>query len=169
MLLRNATSSTTPVAANSTMSATLTQSTTRARRERTSAMGASVTSVGVGRAALGGHAIAAPAQRLDGLVRVLGVELAAQAADEHLDDVAVALEVLAVERLGDLRLRQHFTGVQHQILEQLVLEAREVQLRVVDLDLLRARVERDRPAHELGLCPATGAAQQRVDAREQLL
>src|SRR5262245_52355067 len=96
----------------------------------------------VGGAAGEREAVASAAQRLDRLVRVVGVELAAQAADENFDHVAVALEVLVVERLGDLRLRQHLARVQHQVLEQLVLEAREVELAVMDLDLLRARVER---------------------------
>jgi hypothetical protein len=59
--------------------------------------------------------------------------------------------------------------VQHQILEQLVLEARELELLALDLHFLRPRVEHDRPADELGLRPAARAPQQRVDASEQLL
>src|SRR5690606_41807206 len=103
----------------------------------------------------------------DRLERAVGVELAAQPADELLDDVAVALEVLIVERVGDLGLRHDLARVQHQILEQLVLEARELERPPVYAYVLRPRVERQRPADELRLRPPAGAAHERVDAREK--
>src|SRR6516225_1856613 len=56
--------------------------------------------------------ITAPAQRLDRVQAVLGVELAAQPPDQHLDDVAVALEVLIVQAFGELALGDDFTGTQ---------------------------------------------------------
>ena len=86
-----------------------------------------------------------------GCRRVVGIELASQAADEDLDDVAVALEVLVVEALGQLGLGDHFAGAQHQVLENAVFEGRELHGRAVDCHGLRARVERDRAADELGL------------------
>src|SRR3954463_1101348 len=48
------------------------------------------------------EAVAAAAQRLDGMQRFVGIELAAQPAYEDLDDVAVALVILVVEPLGEL-------------------------------------------------------------------
>src|SRR5258705_5097003 len=51
------------------------------------------------------QAIAATAQRFDGLPRVVRIELLAQPPHEYLDHIAVAFEVLIVQPLGELGLR----------------------------------------------------------------
>jgi hypothetical protein len=54
------------------------------------------------------EAIAAAAQCLDGPEPIPRIELASQATDEHLDDVAVAVIILFVELLGEIGLRNDF-------------------------------------------------------------
>ena len=73
-----------------------------------------------------GEAVAASAQGFDGMQRLVGIELAAQAADEHLDDVAVALVVLVVQPLGELGLGDHVAGTQHHVFEDAIFESREL-------------------------------------------
>src|SRR6185437_6793690 len=70
-----------------------------------------------------GEPIAPAAQRLDRLQLVLRIELASQPADQHFDDVAVSLEVLVIEALGQLGLGDDVTRAQHQVLEDAVLES----------------------------------------------
>src|SRR4029077_3883762 len=94
------------------------------------------------------EAIAAPAQCFYGAQGFVGVELAPQAPDEHLDDIAVALVVLVVETLGEFGLGDHVTGAQHHVLEDAVLESGELDGRTTERDCLRARVEFDGPALE---------------------
>src|SRR5205823_6556802 len=57
-----------------------------------------------------GDAVAEPAHRLD----EVGRDLLAQAADEHLDGVGVAVKVLVVEVLDELGARHDAVAVQHQ-------------------------------------------------------
>src|SRR5690242_14274572 len=70
------------------------------------------------------HAVAEAAYGLDHV----GRNLLAQAADEHLDGVAVAIEVLLVEMLDQLRARYDAAAVMHEIGEQAVLVRRELHL-----------------------------------------
>src|SRR5207249_4148305 len=74
------------------------------------------------------EAIAPAAQRLDRMQLVPRVELAAQPSDQHLDDVAVALEVLVVQPLGELGLGDHIAGAQHEVLEDAVLDRKSTRL-----------------------------------------
>src|SRR5437762_4994838 len=97
------------------------------------------------------------------------VELAAQPSDQHLDDVAVALEVLVVQPLGELGLGDHIAGAQHEVLEDAVLERGELHWRAADLHALRARIQRYASARELRARPAARAPQQRLQSREHLL
>src|SRR5579863_10277989 len=60
------------------------------------------------------QAVAAAAQGFDRLDGLIGVELAAQAADQHFDYVAVAIEILFVQPLGEFALGDHLAGAQHQ-------------------------------------------------------
>ncbi len=76
-----------------------------------------------------GEAVAAAAQGFDGMQRFVGIELAAQAPDEHLDDIAVALEVLVVQPLGELGLGDHVAGTQHHVFEDAVFERGELDRR----------------------------------------
>ena len=66
-------------------------------------------------AARRGEAVAAAAHGLDRLERALGIELAPQAADEYLQHVGVAVEVLLVDVLGEIGLRHQLAGVQHEV------------------------------------------------------
>src|SRR3546814_7213002 len=55
--------------------------------------------------------VATAAHGFDRLERALGVELLAQAADEDFDHVGIAVEVLLVDVLGEVGLRDQFAGV----------------------------------------------------------
>ena len=114
-----------------------------------------------------GEAVAASAQGFDGMQRFVGIELAAQAPDEHLDDVAVALEVLVVEPFGELGLRDHVAGAQHHVLEDAVFERGELDRRCRSSVTACARVSRRIGPHSrIGRGPAARAAQQRLHARQ---
>jgi hypothetical protein len=80
----------------------------------------------------------------------------------------VAVEVLLVDVLGEVGLRDQLAGVHHQVLEHLVLVRGQVDVAAVDGHRLRGEVEHDRAAFERRLAPARGAAHERIDAREQL-
>src|SRR3954454_6929887 len=60
------------------------------------------------------------AQAADGLDHV-GWDLLAQPADEYLDGVGIAVEVLLVEVLHQLGARHHALVVMHQVGEQAIL------------------------------------------------
>jgi hypothetical protein len=97
------------------------------------------------------------------------IELAPQASDQHLYDIAVALEVLIVKALGELGLGNDFSGPQHQVLENAVLERRELDGPVLYSNRLRTRVEHDWATAQLRAGPAAGTAQQRLQTRQHLL
>src|SRR3546814_5826529 len=78
------------------------------------ARGAAVRSAFV--AARNGEAIATAAHGLDRLERAFRVELLAQAADEDFQHVGIAVEILLVDVLGEVGLRDQFAGVHHQVL-----------------------------------------------------
>src|ERR1051326_5762544 len=75
-----------------------------------------------------GQQIAEPAYRLDHV----DAELLADAPDEDLDGVRVAVEILVVEVLDQPRARHHAAGVVHQVGEQPVLVRGELDGRAVD-------------------------------------
>src|SRR5690606_13585777 len=75
--------------------------------------------------------VAAAAHGLDRLQLAFGVELLAQAADEDFQHVGVAVEVLLVDVLGEVGLRDQLPGVHHQVLQHLVLVAGEVDVAAV--------------------------------------
>jgi hypothetical protein len=102
---------------------------------------------------------------MQGVVRI---KFAPQSSDEHLDDVAVALEVLFVQVLGEIGLRDDLTGFEHQMLQQPVFERGQFDGRLRDGDGLRAGVEHDRAAAQLGARPTTAAAQQSLQTRQEL-
>ncbi|GCC46815.1 hypothetical protein chiPu_0030797, partial [Chiloscyllium punctatum] len=109
--------------------------------------------------------VAEAANRLDDI----DFQLLADAADEHLDGVGVAVEVLVVEMLDQLGARNHPPGVVHQIVEQIVFVRGQLDRVAVDGHALGAGVERYRPAHQLDLGMPGRAAQQRTDPRQHLL
>src|SRR5689334_890547 len=64
----------------------------------------------------------------------VGRDLLAQTADEHLDGVAVAVEVLLVEVLDQLGARHHALVVMHQVGEQAVLVRGELDRLAIEGD-----------------------------------
>src|SRR5256885_11300741 len=88
------------------------------------------------------------AQAADGLDD-LDAELLANAADEHLDGVGVAVEVLVVEVLDQLGARDHPPGVMHQVRQQAILVGRELDRIAIHGDAAGPGVETYRPAVEL--------------------
>src|SRR5580693_5991599 len=80
------------------------------------------------------------AQTADGLNHV-DTELLADAADEHLDGIGVAVEILVVEMLDQLGARDHASGVVHQIGEQAVFVGGELDRVAVDGDPAAAGIE----------------------------
>src|SRR5262245_6841066 len=99
------------------------------------------------------HAVAETSDRLDDL----GGDLFAQAANEDLDRVAIAIEVLLIEMLDQLRARDNTAAVMHEIGEEAVFMGRELDLLSVAGDTRRLRIEPDRPALYLALRMARGA------------
>src|SRR5215475_16014114 len=63
---------------------------------------------------------------------VVGAELLAQAADEHLDRVRLAIEVLVVDVLDQLRARDDLALVVHEIVDQPELLRRELDGNAAD-------------------------------------
>jgi hypothetical protein len=88
--------------------------------------------------------VTAPSQRLNRLDRIVRVELLAQATDEDFDDIAVALEVLIVQAIGQLGFRYNLPRTHHQVLHDLVLEAREIDNLVIHQDILTRHIQRHR-------------------------
>src|SRR6185295_7468723 len=80
--------------------------------------------------------VAEPAHGLDHV----DAELLADAADEHLDGVAVAIKVLIVKVLDQFGARDNTPGVMHQVGEQTVFVARQLDRVAVDADASGARV-----------------------------
>src|SRR5262249_57139473 len=72
-------------------------------------------------AGFAGHVAEAAAGRDD-----VDAELAADAADQHLDGVALALDILGIEMLGQLELRYHTSGMMHQVAQQPLFLRRHV-------------------------------------------
>src|SRR5437868_12214841 len=68
-------------------------------------------------------------RRLEFAVRV---QFLAQAADEDFEHVGVAVEVLLVDVLGEVGLRDQLARMHHQVFEDLVLVAGEVHVGPVD-------------------------------------
>src|SRR5215510_2627950 len=89
-----------------------------------------------------GEAVAKPPYGLDHV----GRDLLAQAADEHLDGVGVAVEVLLVEVLDQLAAGHHALVVVHEIGEQPVLVRGELDGLAIEGDAGGLGVEAQRPA-----------------------
>src|SRR5271166_5189473 len=96
-------------------------------------------------------------------------ELLAQPADEYLDRVRIAVEILLVEVLDNLAARDDPSRVMHQIGEEPVLVAGQSDAGAVDRDASGPRVEPDRADGEIAGRAARRPAQQRAQARQHLL
>src|SRR5688572_5486672 len=89
-----------------------------------------------------GQPVAETAHRLDHV----GRDLLAEAADEDLDRVGVAVEVLVVEMLDQLRARDHATVVVHEIGEEAILVRGKTHRLAGERDARRLGVEAQRAA-----------------------
>src|SRR5262245_12165893 len=74
--------------------------------------------------------VAEPAPGLDDV----DAELLADAADEHLDGVGVAIEVLVIEMLDQLAARHHAAGMMHEIGQQAIFVRGQLDRIAVDAD-----------------------------------
>src|SRR5204863_6883689 len=108
------------------------------------------------------------AEAADGLDHVWR-NLLSQAADEYLDGVGVAVEVLLVEMLDELGAGHHALVVMHQVGEQAVLVRGELDRLASERDPGGLGVEAQGPALEVALGVAGGATHLGTDARQQLL
>src|SRR3954453_17099963 len=97
------------------------------------------------------------------------VHLLADSADEHLDGVRVAVKILVVEMLDQFGARHHAPGVVHQIGQEPVLVRGHLDRVAGYADPSGAGIQRHRPACQLALRVARGAAQQRADPRQHFL
>src|SRR5882762_5475663 len=89
-------------------------------------------------------------------------ELLADAADEDLDGVGIAVEVLVVEMLDQLAARHHPAGMMHEIGQEPIFVGGELDRIAVDAHAPGAGVEPHRAAIELALGVTGGATQQRA-------
>ena len=94
--------------------------------------------------------VAQPADRLDRLQAERPVDLLAQVADVHLDDVRALLEAEVPGRLEQLHLRQHMAGVAHEGLQQRELARGQLDLAVAAPDRAGGRIEPERAGPEHG-------------------
>src|SRR5262249_39596230 len=78
----------------------------------------------------------------------IDAELFANAPDEHLDRVGVAIEILVVEMLDQLGARDHASGMVHQIREQTVFVRGKLDGVAVNRDAAGAGIEANRTAGE---------------------
>src|SRR4029077_16917549 len=78
-------------------------------------------------------------------------QLLANPSDEDLDGVGVAIKILIVKMLDQLRARHHAAGVMHEIGEQPIFMRGELDRIAVHRDAPGAGVEPDRPAIEFAL------------------
>src|ERR1700728_4791921 len=107
------------------------------------------------------QAIAAAAESFDRFDLLLRIKLAPQSADQNLDHVAVAIEILFIQPFGQIALRDHVAGAQHEMFEDAIFETGQLHRRAAHAHFLGTRVELDGPAGELGAGPAPRAPQQR--------
>src|SRR6185312_9354527 len=91
------------------------------------------------------EAVAEPADSLD---EVDG-KLLAQAPDEHLDGIRVAVEILLVEMLDKLGAGDHTAPVQHEISEHAIFVGGKLHRLAVDRDARGLGIEAERPAFHL--------------------
>src|SRR5271154_3345750 len=88
-------------------------------------------------------------------------EFFADAADEDLDRIGVAVKVLIVEMLDQFGARHHAAGMVHQIGQQPVFVRGQLDGVSIHRDASSAGVETNRPASELAFGVTGRTAQQR--------
>src|SRR3954463_7440437 len=99
----------------------------------------------------------------------VGAELLADAGDEHLDGVRIAVEILIVNMLDQLGAADHLALVVHQIRKQFIFLRGQLDRLAVESDLARAGIETDVAGGQFGRGVARGAADEGAQAGDQLL
>src|SRR6476619_2867760 len=113
--------------------------------------------------------IAHAPHRLDHLVVEVAIDLLAQTVDEDVDDIGAGVEAVVPDVRQDHRLRDHASGIPHQVLEQRKLARAQLDLAPAPDRAARAEVEGEIAGGELGRGGRRrGAANQRLHAGEQL-
>src|SRR5581483_3361477 len=97
------------------------------------------------------------------------LELAAQVRDEDVDRVRHRRRVVAPHLLEQALARDHEPLVSHQVLEQLELAVRELDLALPAPDLAGVRVEHQVADHERRAAARRPAPHERAQPRQQLL
>src|SRR3954464_5643927 len=113
--------------------------------------------------------VARAADRMEESRLATGFKLPSEIRDEDLDRVRDRERVVAPHLVEQLLAGDHQTLVAHQVLEQLELALREVDLALAARDLVRVGVERQVAHAQRGHATRRAAAQQRPHAGEQLL
>src|SRR5829696_8290826 len=94
-----------------------------------------------------GEEITESAHRLDHV----DAQLFADAADENLNGIRIAIEVLVIKVLDEFRARHHAAGMMHEIGEQPIFVRGQLDRITVDSDSAGARIEPHQSAIELAL------------------
>src|ERR1700722_1989890 len=113
--------------------------------------------------------VAGPSNRVQQTRLALGLELAAQVRDEDLDRVGRRERVVAPDLVEQALAGDHDALVAHQVLEQFELALGEVDRALAARDFVGVDVEREVADAQRGRAARGAAAQQRAQAREQLL
>ena len=71
--------------------------------------------------------------------------------------------------LGQYSFRNNFTGMQHQVLEHLVLESGQIQFTLVNISTLGGRIKADRRTDNTRIRPSGSTADQYTNARHHFL
>lgn len=99
----------------------------------------------------------------------MGFQLAAQPADQHLDDVGVAFVVVRLELLHQPFLGDHLLLVTHQVFQNAIFKGGQRQGLVTHQRLFAVEVKLERAGFDARLGEAGRASQQRVEPCLQLL
>src|SRR5690606_4742497 len=110
--------------------------------------------------------VEAVAKSTDGSDHV-GTQLLADASDENLDRVRIAVEVLVVDVLDQLGAADHLALVVHEVAEELVLLRCQLDRFSIQGDAARARVEPDRARRQFRTGISRSAADQRAQPGAQ--
>src|SRR5204863_279609 len=113
--------------------------------------------------------VAGSPERVQQARLAVGAELAAQVRDEDLERVGRREGVIPPYLVEQALARDHDALVAHQVLEQLELTLREVDLALAAGHFVRVCVEREVPDAQRRRAARRAPPQQRAHAREQLL
>src|SRR6201991_4714546 len=113
--------------------------------------------------------VARAADRMEESRLATGFKLPSEIRDEDLDRVRDRERVIAPHLIEQLLARDDQALVAHQVLEQLELTLREVDLPVVPSHLVGVRVQREVTDAQRGHAARRATPEERTHAREQLL